>query len=315
MDKLLICGIDSLLGANFALALADRYEVVGLAASEEFELPGCRTIACDFADASGASYHAQEQSPQAIIYCGGVARSSWDASCEHDPDGELEARLVRGLSAAAERSGSHFTAITTDAIFAGPHMFHGESSPATGKSAAAEAARLVETALRDTPSLVVRSHVYGWSPAGISPGFAERAWERLSAGEAFTVDAHRYATPILASDLALLYDRALGMRLSGTYHITGAERTNQHRFAAELAVAFSFTGRQVHLTQPDARTGARPYVEETSLGSRAVRRALECPLPMLREGLQRFAEQQAGGWRDTLLGSRRSRRVGQRSAA
>ena len=44
MDKLLIVGIDTLVGGNLALALADRCEVVGFAARSRFEIAGCRTL-------------------------------------------------------------------------------------------------------------------------------------------------------------------------------------------------------------------------------------------------------------------------------
>ena len=123
-------------------------------------------------------------------------------------------------------------------------------------------------------------------------------WEQLSAGGCSAVDARRYATPILASDLADLYSKALEARLTGVYHITGAERTNQYRFAAEVAVAFGLTGRQVNLVAPEV--ASRAYVDETSLNTRAIRRVLETPLPMLREGLVRWAT-------EAILGRRRTR--------
>jgi hypothetical protein len=80
--------------------------------------------------------------------------------------------------------------------------------------------------------------------------------------------------------------------------MTGAERTNQHRFAAEVAVAFGFTGRQVNLVAPEV--ASRAYVDETSLNTRAIRRTLETPLPMLREGLSRWATEGMLGRRDEL---------------
>ncbi len=129
-------------------------------------------------------------------------------------------------------------------------------------------------------------------------------WEQLSTGGCSVVDSRRYATPVLASDLAELYAKALEARLTGMYHITGAERTNQYRFAAELAVAFGFTGRQVNLVAPEI--ASRAYVDETSLNTRAIRRALESPLPMLREGLSRWATEAILGRRDELDASQRS---------
>ena len=93
-------------------------------------------------------------------------------------------------------------------------------------------------------------------------------------------------------------------------NVTGAERANQHRFAAELALAFGFSGRQTQLESLPTCLAGRPFVAETSLNTRAVRRALETPLPMLREGLSRFAEQ-ADAFQLSLNGAGRLRHAAQ----
>jgi dTDP-4-dehydrorhamnose reductase len=306
VQKLLIHGIDTLVGANFALALRDRYEIFGLAATDDWQLTGCQSVGCDLGSVQQVSHHVQAIAPQAIVSCGALARSSWDLSADDRIDAAREVELVRALAQAAEQTRAHLTVLSTDAQFAGPRMFHSESSPATAAIPAASAARALAGALVGSENLVIRSHVYGWSPAGSQACFAQRVWEQLSTGGCSAVDARRYATPILASDLAELYDKALDARLTGVYHITGAERTNQYRFAAEVAVAFGFTGRQVNLVAPEV--ASRAYVDETSLNTRAIRRALETPLPMLREGLLRWAT-------EALLGRREELDAGQRSSA
>ena len=313
MQKLLIHGIDTLVGANFALALRDRFEIVGLAASDDWQLAGCQTMGCDPGGAEQVAQHVQAIAPQAIVSCGPLAQGSWDLSAEARIDSAREVGVVRALAQAAEQTRAHLTVLSTDAQFAGPRMFHSESSAATAAGPAADAARALATALAASKALVIRSHVYGWSPAGSQACFAQRVWEQLSTGGCSAVDARRYATPILASDLAELYKKSLEARLTGVYHITGAERTNQYRFAAELAVAFGFTGRQVNLVAPEF--AARAYVDETSLNTRAIRRALETPLPMLREGLSRWATEALLGRRDELDANQRSITLVQAAAA
>jgi dTDP-4-dehydrorhamnose reductase len=313
VQKLLIHGIDTLVGANFALALRDRYEIVGLAATDDWQLAGCQTLGCDTGSHEQVADHVLAIAPQAIVSCGPLARGSWDLAADARIDAEREVELARALARAAEQTRAHLTVLSTDAQFAGPRMFHSESSPATAASPAAGAARALAGAMARTETLFIRSHVYGWSPAGSQPCFAQRVWEQLSAGGCSAVDARRYATPILASDLAELYHKALETRLTGAYHITGAERTNQYRFAAEVAVAFGLTGRQVNLVAPEV--ACRAYVDETSLNTRAVRRALETPLPMLREGLLRWATEALLGRRDELDAGRRSTALAQAAAA
>ena len=107
-------------------------------------------------------------------------------------------------------------------------------------------------------------------------------------------DGRCYATPILASDLADLLWPAYELRLSGLYHLAGAERTSAFRFVVELAAALGIEkpwGSQ-RLSLPDSA-----WHEETSLNSRRARRVLERATPLLGEGLRRFAEQAENGWR------------------
>lgn len=283
MNKLLICGVDTLVGGNLASSLADRYTIA----------------TCEAADAAELTYRVLDEAPQAVIYCGPLSQSAWDLAGTTDLDAGHEASAVRTLLSATERAGSQLAVITTDAIFAGPRLFHTENSPTTALSPAADAGRALEQVLAGANALVLRTHVYGWG-VGHDTSFAERVWRELSDERECVVDAQAYATPILATDLAELVHGALVAELHGVYHVTGAERCSQFRFAAELAATFGLTGRQVLLKSQTHVPPTRPFVRETSLNTRAIRRALETSLPMLREGLNRFAEQLTNGYRARL---------------
>ena len=50
MERILITGVDYALGANLALELADRAEVMGLYSRQAVECPGIGTAAWDGAD-------------------------------------------------------------------------------------------------------------------------------------------------------------------------------------------------------------------------------------------------------------------------
>ncbi|MBS0207453.1 MAG: sugar nucleotide-binding protein [Planctomycetes bacterium] len=301
VDKLLLTGAETLVGANLALALRDRWQVTTLGADPSNSVEGCAFQSCDLADADEVAAVASNVSPRWIVHCGALSQSSWDLQSQDSFDTAGEMQIVQALMAAAHRSGAQLAALTTDAAFCGPRMFHAEISPATGASPAADAARALERALLGNASLVIRSHVYGWSPAGTPASFAEQVYEQLSQGLPCPVDAQNYATPILVTDLAELMHRALTVDLRGVYHLTGAERTSQYRFAAEMAVAFGLTGKQVRLEPPARRSTTRAYHDETSLNTALARRELRVPLPMLREGLFRFAEQTVNGHRESLL--------------
>jgi len=294
--RLLIFGVESTVGANLALALLDRFAVLGLYEGHPVRLEGCRTASWNPADAAGARRLILEHRPHWILYCGRLCQSSWDMPQEK-PGGEDECRTVRRLAGVAAEVGSRLTVLSTDAVFASPRMFHGETDPALNLRPFAQAALQVERAVRDSEALVVRTHAYGWSPAGNKPGFAERVWQCLLAASSCPSSPHCHATPILATDLAELLWLAYRRRLEGLCHIAGAERISQRRFAAELALAFGLTqGTELPREGPLESSD----FQETSLDTRRARRGLQRGMPMLREGLERFAQQAVNGFRARL---------------
>lgn len=291
MERLFITGITGAAGGNLALALAERFEVLGISFDEAVEAEGIQTARCPLSNPSKLASLALEFRPDWIIQCGPASTSSWDAGSAVVPN-RNELRAVAVLLESAAQLKCRLTVLSTDAILAGPRMFHEEACPAASESALAQHARDVEKYLEPSSALVVRTHVYGWSPAGQS--FAERTCEALACGAAHHADGCRHATPILATDLAPRLLRAYELGLEGLYHISGAERTSPHRFASELA---SVLGYQPRRALSAAAPSQPSQHDETSLNCRRARRALDMPMPMLREGLERFAQQAQSDWR------------------
>jgi dTDP-4-dehydrorhamnose reductase len=153
------------------------------------------------------------ETPRYIVHCGPLSRSNWDLADMTPPDAEHEAELAANLVAAGQRVGARSAVVLTDAVFAGPRLFHTEASPPQAGNPLAEAARTIEKTLIDCNTLLIRSHAYGWSPPGASASYAQRMWQQLSQGETCEVDAERHATPVLASDLAGLVFLALQKKL------------------------------------------------------------------------------------------------------
>jgi len=298
-ERLFVTGVEGLVGANLALSLADRFEVLGLFAGHRIALPGCATRSWTPADSAEWIDRIHRERPDWIVHCGPLACGSWDVP-ESCPDGDEEARTSTLLAEVARQVGSRLTVISTDAVFAGPRLFHAERAAATSRRPLARAAQQAERALEATGALVVRTHPYGWSPAGTPPGFAERVWEALVEGRTVHFDPDRHATPILATCLAELLWLAYRRGLKGRYHVAGAERASAYRFAVELAGAFGLTSGDTLADEAPLDLAGSDHLRETSLSTRRAQRELRRPMPMLREGLDLFAEQAADGYRARL---------------
>jgi dTDP-4-dehydrorhamnose reductase len=297
VDKLLVTGVDGTVGSNLALALAEQCEVWGLYTRHAVSIEGCQTARCRHNDDLELTGWIASMRPQWVLHCGPWAASSWDSTMPELAPGQA-GEQVRKMAAACAAVGARFMCLSTDAVFTGPRLFHEEKAFQAGNGPAATAAREAEKALAGSQSLVVRTHAYGWSPVAGGADFAERAWQSLTEGRMCEADADRHATPILASDLAELLMAVYRKGLTGVVHLAGAERTSPFRFAAELSHACDTVGRHVHLCDAPAHGEPRRYPRETSLATRAARDVLGIPMPMLREGLLRFAAQGATGLRD-----------------
>lgn len=302
MEKLLVTRTDTLIGANAVAAPPAGFELVEA---------GETGMAFGFASAD-ASYDGstelcdviRRERPQAVLHAGAASWSNWDvagtdgARIDARCDVRRETRFLTAAAAACAEVGARLIVATTDALFAGPRMFHAEDAQSFAATPAARIARQIEQTLFETDALILRGHVYGWMPAGGATNYAERMFHALTAELPYKVDARRHASPILATDFVQLACDAARGGLYGLFNLTGAERTSPFRFAAELASALGVPGCNVRLESTASTSG--PYRDETSLAVGLIRDQLNRPLPMLREGLARFVDQAFNGYRDRL---------------
>ncbi|MFO1006704.1 MAG: sugar nucleotide-binding protein [Planctomycetaceae bacterium] len=297
MERVFIVGIDSVVGANTAVHAAERHAVAGVWFDHEVEVEGCQCEPAEHGAGIGEQLRAFQ--PDCLIYCGPESYSSWDATSGP--------RIVRAGSdlaatwaAAARGVGAKFVMISSDAVFTAPWMFHEEDSEAFCESAAArtilKSERNVQTA--NPEALIVRTNAFGWSPTG--EGLIESLIQQIEGHRTIDQDHIRHATPILASDLADIIERAVSEDLTGIYHVAGAERVNPMSFAQRLADQFDLPWlalrRETSLSERPAGFGAA----ESSLQTKKIRKALCVAMPMIAEGLDRLSRQQVDGHRDYL---------------
>jgi dTDP-4-dehydrorhamnose reductase len=302
VTTILVVGIDSTVGANIAAHLADKHAVVGLSCGGRIAIENCETQLCGTA-ADAPARHIQAARPDWIIYCGPEARSCWEGGAAERLNDESAEQAAQWASAAGKAE-CRFTMISSDAAFTGPWIFHDEESLAVCRSPEAGRIRDAEKRVREAcpAALIVRTNAFGWSPSG-SAGWVESLLHRIESRRNVDCDCVHHATPILATDLADIIERAWQEGLSGVFHIAGAERLSPLQFAQRLADQFDLpwlnVRREQSLTERPEGFGAG----ETSLQTKKIRKALCVAMPMLSEGLARLQAQQVNGFRDRLAPS------------
>jgi dTDP-4-dehydrorhamnose reductase len=295
VDKFVVVGVDTPIGAGLAQALQDRCEVFGISSRPVVGGDDHSTRCVRRDDCRQLVATIEELDPDCLIYTGSLSASSWDLPTS-DIAWQYESATAESLVSATRQLNAKLIAVSSDVVFVGPKMFHDEGAPTTSSHPAASAVTQWEQILLAGGALVTRAHGYGWAPAGADPGLIERIADALRAGTCLPIDGQRHATPILAADLAPLLQRAAERDLTGLYHLSGAERTSTYRLASQLASILGVPMSRDHNRPREAATDGS-WLVETSLDSRRARRALDMPLPMLCEGLQRFAELHPDGHR------------------
>lgn len=306
MDKLVIAGVDTILGGNMAAWLSDRFEIIGLSFGEPVRIAGCETTQCPSRDPQAIQAWIAAEQPNWIVYCGPWTESPWNI--EQRTEQYLNAaEQVRPWIEAAKNLGCASTVISSDAVFTGPWMFHDEASEHFCSTPAARALRQMEELVLETsPStMLVRTHAFGWSSAANATGIIELTLSQMYAGRRLNLDCVRHATPILASDLAEILEQSYAAGLTGLYHIGGAERLNPYRLGTLLANQFGCPYTPAAPLEPLTERSSQFGSGETSLQSLKIRKALGNSLPLVTEGLERLHAQSINGYRDQFSASPR----------
>jgi dTDP-4-dehydrorhamnose reductase len=306
VEQLLIAGVDSVLGANLAAHLADKYQVLGTSSTVPVSIEGCETALTPTDDAFAIRQLVARHRPDRIIACQAAGDSPW-----HRVSGKMASTAgiesVRTWTRTANDLGVPITLFSSDAVFTGPWMFHSETSASHCLTAQARSLRAMEeSALKTCPqTLVIRTHAYGWSPLSEGAGWIEGIIASLESDSPGIFDCTPHATPILATDLAEMLPPCWEAGLTGIYHIAGAERVNPHRFVCALARIFNLAPPRSSILAPAEAPVAAFGKGETSLRTTAVHRAVGLSMPMLVEGLKRLFEQKTDGFDRRIRGSRR----------
>lgn len=308
MDKILVAGVNTVVGANLAEALSTQHPVVAVSFDSVVQLPNCESEPEIPRNKPTAVHDLMKRiQPSRIVLCGAGAHSSWDERTRPQPADVAHAKVWID---AAHAVGSHLTLISSDAVFTGPWMFHAENSHSLCTSDESELLRQIEQHASSTSAdaLIVRTHAIGWQ-AGNHQGWLESMLSQLERGSVGSADFARHGTPMLATDLAEVLKKSWGSGLVGTHHIAGAERISPREFALRLAAHFRLPTPATPIAGSlvDRTTGFG--CGETSLQTRKIRRALGIPLPLLDESLDKLYQQHLNGYRARLTGQTSASRV------
>ena len=267
IHRVLVVGTSRLAGRAIADRWADRYEVVR----------------CESSDACERDRILADADADLVVYCGPASEPSWSPAAAE----QLTVDAVAEASAWAQTA-DRFVVITSDALFTGPYMFHGESCDGTCGSPEAAVLQGIESAARDANSaaLVVRTHVFAGDCENVG------LVESILADDEIMIGGGGHASPILGRDLADLLERAVVDGATGIVHIAGGERVSAPMFAERLREAFDLPRRPLTVVIGEHRSGFASGDRALSCG--VARSELGLSMPLLTESFARLREDLEG---------------------
>ena len=299
---ILVTGASGLLGSNFVRAARNsNRSVMGTYYRHPFQLHGIELIQADLTNRAEVRKLFECYRPDWVVHCAALTNVDW---CERHPDETrfVNVEMPRFLAAESKKSDAPFVYISTDSVFDGNRgNYSEENSPAPvnvyGKTKlAGETSVLHEY----EHSLVVRTNIYGWNIQE-KESLSEWILNRLESGRHVPGFYDVVFTPILVNDLSEIVLKMMDRKLSGLYHVAGAQALSKHEFALEIAEIF---GLEKNLVQrgsiADAKLNAwRP--KNTSLNTSKIRMVLGTELPNVKQGLERFRALRKSEYMKTVL--------------
>ena len=298
---ILVTGASGLLGSNLVLAGVDAGREMGAVVhAHPVHVAGVATVEVDLTDAAAVRAAIGRVRPAAVIHC--AAQTNIDEAELHPGEARrINVDASATIASACAEVGAKLVYISTDTVFDGTRAFNTESDPVNplnvyGRTKL-EGER--EAAARNPDTIVARTNLYGWN-AQDKQSLAEWVLERLERGDTVPGFTDVWFCPILVNDLAAILFAMLDRDLRGTYHVVGGERISKHDFAVRVAREFGLDERSVLPGSVEEAALPAPRAHDLSLSTEKTAAALERRMPMVDEGIRRFAALRHDGFRDRL---------------
>ncbi|OGS19488.1 MAG: dTDP-4-dehydrorhamnose reductase [Elusimicrobia bacterium RIFOXYA2_FULL_50_26] len=232
--KVLITGINGLLGSELAPLLADNHEVIGVCRNPA--MAACETQSLDITDQI-AVYHAVTRiNPDIIIHSAALANVD---ECENNPDNAFKTNCygTRNLALACQRFDAALLYVSTDYVFSGKqHPPSGYTEfDATGPLSVYGTSKLAgEWMARHLLNkfYIVRT---AWLFGKARPNFIKSVDDSLSAGKEINACTDMTGSPTCTRDAAEAISTLIDTGAYGIYHVTNEGFGSRYEIASYIA--------------------------------------------------------------------------------
>jgi dTDP-4-dehydrorhamnose reductase len=293
--KILLTGGSGLLATNWALSLADDFDVVLGLHQKKIFLKNVNTIVLDMETVDGFSQSLESCQPDVVIHCAGLANVE---ACEANPvlAKHVNVDLSVNVALACKQCGVQLVYISTDHLFAGDRELVSEDEPTNPVNEYGKTKLEAEKKVLQISDffLAVRTNFYGWGPS-YRRSFSDMIIDNLREGKRVSLFEDFFYTPILIEELAQTVMLLLQNKATGIYHITGNERISKYEFGMRLAERFGLDTTLVEATKFADRKDLVKRPRDLSLSNKKAEIFLNRQIGDVNYDMERLYQQEQTG--------------------
>ena len=281
MKKVMVIGINGMLGHVLAEKAYDEYQVIGtyhnFLSKRDYE-----TIQLDIKNENGVNTAISKFNPDIIINCAAITDLDF---CETHMNLAKEVHVTgtKKLSEAAKKIGAKFVHISTDFVFDGKKGNYTEEDLPKPLNVYAKTKYAGEKVVSGD-SVIIRTCIYGWNIKN-KESIVEWIINNIRNNITIYPFIDSFFTPIYTGFLAKIILMMLSKDLKGLFHVSGSEKISKYNFALKVAETFNLNKSLIKIGKIDLleRIAKRP--KDTSLNCGKIKK-LGFELINVNEGLE-----------------------------
>ena len=297
--RILVTGASGLLGINLAVEANKQHEVIGVVNTQALSGTPFRLLTAELLAKDAFAELLDRVQPDWVIHCAALANLD---ECEEDPAfAELINAVLPGEIARVCRNRARLLHISTDAVFDGSREHVTEEDEPNPLSVYGRTKLSAERAVMDANpnAIIARVNLFGWSLKG-KRSLAEWFYYNMQAGKAVKGFTDVRFKPMLANQLTGVLLDMLEAKLSGIFHVVGADCISKYDFG--LAIARQ-CGLDENLISPVSVVDfglKAARANNLCLNTSKLEQVLHKPLPDFSTGVEQFYQLYQQGYPQVL---------------
>ena len=214
--------------------------------------------------------------------------------CEDNPElaYNTTVQTAKNVARSAQHNGSRLIYISTDHLFEGNRSMYSEDDTPMPVNEYGKTKLEAEIKSLDInpDTVIVRTNFFGWSHDRHPATFGEWVYNNLKQQIPMNLFTNYYFTPIEVTYLAEAIETVAITDFTGVINIAGTERCSKYEFGMILAEVFGLDASPINPYEISASSFKARRQQDLSLSTEEFKRIFNQKLPDLREGIQRFYE-------------------------